>query len=126
MAAAVDSNRNRATTRRAVTTLRPEQDLVLMTINEFPSKLKKTLIRQAERRDSNMTNVAVVELAEHFRVKFVPTDRRFSVQPGDSDDVSFAMPRALRRKISRAAVDADTTKRQIVIDVLNARLRASK
>ena len=101
--------------------LRQDREVVGLQIDDFPVKLKRRLIAEADKRGTNMSEVAVETLAILFGVKFFPSGRRPPNVPGDSTSVVFRMPRRLRRKIKSAALAADTSARSVVISALTVR-----
>lgn len=117
----VSTKQKKGAAKKPLRATRPKQDLVLMVIIDFPLPLKKALVKQAKIQGSNMTNVAVAALSEEFGVKFAPTTRGSSTPPGNSDRVSFAMPRRLREKIRVHSGKNDMTRRDVVIEILTER-----
>lgn len=97
------------------------QDIVAFQITNFPATLKKRLIRAAAKERTNLNDVAVSTLAIEFGVAYFRTGAPSPVPPGESTDIMFRMPRALRRAIKNEAAKHDVPARDIVIEVLNRR-----
>lgn len=91
-------------------------------ISNFPADLKAKLVAEADRSESNMTDIAVGRLAKAFRVSYEGTGRRGG-PVGDSAHVLFEMPRELRKRISLKAAEKETTMRLVAIDTLYASYR---
>ncbi|MDF2751361.1 MAG: inositol-3-phosphate synthase [Gaiellaceae bacterium] len=69
----------------------------------MPGSLKRALVREVARRESNLNDVAVALLAERFGVAFTPSGRRRKVIPGAAGTVLLRLPPALRRELKLAA-----------------------
>ena len=69
----------------------------------MPPALKRAVVREVARRESNLNDVAVALLAERFGVPFVPSGRRRKAIPGAAGAVVLRMPPALRRELKAAA-----------------------
>src|SRR5687768_13152774 len=69
----------------------------------MPGSLKRALVREVARRESNLNDVAVALLAERFGVSFAPSGRRRKVIPGAAGAVVLRMPPELRRELKAAA-----------------------
>lgn len=86
-------------------------------IRNIPPALKDALMDEAERRESNMNDVAVSILADAWGVPFTPTGK---LTPGwtDATTVGLVMPRRLRRKLNVEAARRDTNATALVLDTL--------
>ena len=69
----------------------------------MPGSLKRALVREVARRESNLNDVAVALLAQRFGVPFVPSGRRRKAIPGAAGAVVLRMPTELRRELKAAA-----------------------
>ncbi len=69
----------------------------------MPGSLKRALVREVARRDSNLNDVAVALLAERFGISFTPSGRRRKAIPGAAGAVLLRMPPELRRELKEAA-----------------------
>ena len=69
----------------------------------MPGSLKRALVREVARRESNLNDVAVALLAERFGVAFTPSGRRRKVIPGAAGTVLLRLPPELRRELKLAA-----------------------
>src|ERR687895_2168650 len=69
----------------------------------MPGSVKRALVREVARRQSNLNDVAVALLAERFGIPFAPTGRRRKAIPGAAGAVVLRMPPALRRELKDSA-----------------------
>ena len=69
----------------------------------MPGSLKRALVREVARRESNLNDVAVALLAERFGVAFTPSGRRRKVIPGAAGTVLLRLPPELRSELKLAA-----------------------
>ena len=69
----------------------------------MPGSVKRALVREVARRESNLNDVAVALLAERFGVPFTPSGRRRKAIPGAAGAVVLRMPPELRRELKDAA-----------------------
>ncbi|HET9506407.1 MAG TPA: inositol-3-phosphate synthase [Gaiellaceae bacterium] len=69
----------------------------------MPGSLKRAVVREVARRESNLNDVAVALLAERFGVAFTPSGRRRKVIPGAAGTVLLRLPSELRRELKLAA-----------------------
>jgi myo-inositol-1-phosphate synthase len=69
----------------------------------MPASIKRALVREVARRESNLNDVAVALLAERFGVPFAPSGRRRKAIPGAAGAVVLRMPPELRRELKAAA-----------------------
>ncbi|MEO5575776.1 MAG: hypothetical protein ABIR67_09205, partial [Gaiellaceae bacterium] len=69
----------------------------------MPAALKRALVREVARRESNLNDVAVALLAERFGVPFSPSGRRRKAIPGAAGAVVLRMSPELRRELKAAA-----------------------
>src|ERR687898_622505 len=69
----------------------------------MPGSLKRALVREVARRQSNLNDVAVALLAERFGVAFCPSGRRRKAIPGAAGAVVLRMPPELRRELKAVA-----------------------
>src|SRR5688572_32779052 len=69
----------------------------------MPGSLKRALVREVARRQSNLNDVAVALLAERLGVPFSPSGRRRKAIPGAAGAVVLRMPPELRRELKAAA-----------------------
>src|SRR5688572_14449644 len=69
----------------------------------MPGSLKRALVREVARRESNLNDVAVALLAERFGVPFSPSGRRRKVIPSAAGAVVLRMPPELRRELKAVA-----------------------
>ena len=69
----------------------------------MPGSLKRALVREVARRESNLNDVAVALLAERFGIPFSPSGRRRKAIPGAAGAVVLRMPPELRRELKAAA-----------------------
>ncbi len=69
----------------------------------MPGSLKRALVREVARRESNLNDVAVALLAERLGVPFTPSGRRRKAIPGAAGAVVLRMPPELRRELKAAA-----------------------
>jgi myo-inositol-1-phosphate synthase len=69
----------------------------------MPGSLKRALVREVARRESNLNDVAVALLAERFGVAFTPSGRRRKAIPGAAGTVLLRLPPELRRELKLAA-----------------------
>ena len=65
--------------------------------------IKRAVVREVARRESNLNDVAVALLAERFGVPFAPSGRRRKAIPGAAGAVVLRMPPELRRELKAAA-----------------------
>ena len=86
--------------RLAASTSRTERTSVLV---RMPGSLKRALVREVARRESNLNDVAVALLAQRFGVTFAPSGRRRKVIPGAAGAVVLRMPPELRRELKTSA-----------------------
>jgi hypothetical protein len=86
-------------------------------IRNVPPALKDALMDEAERRGTNMNDVAVAVLAEAYGIPFVPTGK---ASPGwtDSTTMGFGMPRRLRKRLNEKAARQETTATALMLDTL--------
>jgi hypothetical protein len=90
-------------------------------VRDFPPVLKRALIQEADKRESNMNDVAVTILAKRFKVPFTPTWRK-AARPAaqqNTDLVTFTMPKELRQKIKVAAAEQGIFQRDLVLGILS-------
>jgi myo-inositol-1-phosphate synthase len=69
----------------------------------MPGSLKRALVREVARRESNLNDVAVALLARSFGVAFSPSGRRRKAIPGAAGAVVLRMPHELRRELKASA-----------------------
>ena len=69
----------------------------------MPPALKRAVVREVARRESNLNDVVVALLAERFGVPFFPSGRRRKVIPGAAGTVVLRMPPELRRELKSSA-----------------------
>ncbi|HUQ22891.1 MAG TPA: hypothetical protein VM049_07730, partial [Gaiellaceae bacterium] len=69
----------------------------------MPGSLKRAVVREVARRESNLNDVVVALLAERFGVGFSPTGRRRKAIPGAAGAVVLRMPPELRRELKASA-----------------------
>ncbi len=69
----------------------------------MPPALKRAVVREVARRESNLNDVVVALLAERFGVSFAPSGRRRKVIPGAAGTVVLRMPPELRRELKTTA-----------------------
>jgi myo-inositol-1-phosphate synthase len=69
----------------------------------MPGSVKRALVREVARRESNLNDVAVALLAERFGVSFATSGRRRKAIPGAAGAVVLRMPPELRRELKEAA-----------------------
>jgi len=69
----------------------------------MPPALKRAVVREVARRESNLNDVVVALLAERFGVSFTPSGRRRKVIPSAAGTVLLRMPPELRRELKSAA-----------------------
>ena len=69
----------------------------------MPPAIKRAVVREVARRESNLNDVAVALLAERFGISFTPSGRRRKAIPGAAGAVVLRMPPELRRELKAAA-----------------------
>ena len=69
----------------------------------MPPAIKRAVVREVARRESNLNDVAVALLAERFGIPFSPSGRRRKAIPGAAGAVVLRMPPELRRELKAAA-----------------------
>ncbi|HST17887.1 MAG TPA: hypothetical protein VLK36_09475, partial [Gaiellaceae bacterium] len=69
----------------------------------MPGSVKRALVREVARRESNLNDVAVALLAERFGIPFAPSGRRRKAIPGAAGAVVLRMPPELRRELKAGA-----------------------
>src|SRR5215204_7742040 len=69
----------------------------------MPGSLKRALVREVARRESNLNDIAVALLAERLGVPFSPSGRRRKAIPGAAGAVVLRMPPELRRELKAVA-----------------------
>jgi myo-inositol-1-phosphate synthase len=69
----------------------------------MPPALKRAVVREVARRESNLNDIVVALLAERFGVAFTPSGRRRKVIPGAAGAVVLRMPPELRRELKTTA-----------------------
>src|SRR6185436_17250252 len=69
----------------------------------MPPAIKRAVVREVARRESNLNDVVVALLAERFGVPFSPSGRRRKVIPGAAGAVVLRMPPELRHELKSAA-----------------------
>ncbi len=69
----------------------------------MPPALKRALVREVARRESNLNDVAVALLADRFGISFSPSGRRRKAIAGAAGAVVLRMPPELRRELKAAA-----------------------
>ena len=86
----------------------------------MPARVKRALVREVARRESNLNDVAVALLAERFGVPFSPSGRRRKVIPGAAGAVVLRMPPELRRELKAAARRRKLNVNDLVLLTLSA------
>jgi hypothetical protein len=84
----------------------------------MPGSLKRALVREVARRESNLNDVAVALLAERFGVPFTPSGRRRKAIPGAAGAVVLRMPPELRRELKQAARPRKQNVNDLVLSTL--------
>ena len=69
----------------------------------MPPAVKRAVVREVARRESNLNDVAVALLAERFGVPFTPSGRRRKAIPGAARAVVLRMPPELRKELRETA-----------------------
>ena len=69
----------------------------------MPPALKRAVVREVARRDSNLNDVVVALLAERFGIFFSPSGRRRKAIAGAAGAVVLRMPPELRHELKEAA-----------------------
>jgi myo-inositol-1-phosphate synthase len=69
----------------------------------MPPAIKRAVVREVARRDSNLNDVAVALLAERFGTLFAPSGRRRTAIAGAAGAVVLRMPPELRSELKAAA-----------------------
>ncbi len=85
----------------------------------MPSSLKRALVREVARRESNLNDVAVALLAERFGVPFTPSGRRRKAIAGAAGAVVLRMPPELRRELKAAARRRKQNVNDLVLSALS-------
>src|SRR5688572_6203921 len=88
----------------------------------MPAALKRAVVREVARRESNLNDVVVALLAERFGIRFVPSGRRRKVIPGAAGTVVLRMPPELRRELKAAARRRSVNVNDLVLLTLSAAL----
>ncbi len=88
----------------------------------MPSRLKRRLAREVERRGGTLNDVAVELLATRFEVAFEASGRRGGPPPGESPSVLLRVPPALRERLRMAADDCSTSRNAVIVETLEAAL----
>jgi len=69
----------------------------------MPSSLKRAVVREVARRESNLNDIVVALLAERLGIPFTPSGRRRKAIPGAAGAVVLRMPPELRRELKTTA-----------------------
>ncbi len=88
----------------------------------MPGSLKRALIREVARRESNLNDVAVALLSQRFGVPFSPSGRRRKAIPGAAGAVVLRMPPELRRELKAAARRRGSNVNDLVLLTLSEEL----
>ena len=83
----------------------------------MPAELKRRLAHEVERRGASLNDVAVTILAARFAVAFEPSGRRGAV-PRATGDVLLRMPRELKDKLARRALERRRTTNDLIVETL--------
>ncbi len=83
----------------------------------MPAELKQRLASEAERRTANLNDVAVAILASRFGIPFRPSGRR-GARPRPAGDVLLRMPRELKDKLARRAIERRRTTHDLIVETL--------
>jgi myo-inositol-1-phosphate synthase len=83
----------------------------------MPADLKQRLAREAEGRSASLNDVAVAILASRFGVPFEPSGRR-GASPRSAGDVLLRMPRELKERLARRAVERRRTTHDLIVETL--------
>lgn len=65
--------------------------------------LRRKLVADAKRHQTNLTEVALSILAERYGIEYVPTGRRTTPRTGNVEFLNFGVPEELARAIKDAA-----------------------
>jgi myo-inositol-1-phosphate synthase len=84
----------------------------------MPPAIKRALVREVARRDSNLNDVAVTLLAERHGVRFDPSGRRRRVIPGAAGAVVLRMPAKLRAALKESARERDQNVNDLILATL--------
>jgi myo-inositol-1-phosphate synthase len=88
----------------------------------MPPAIKRAVVREVARRESNLNDIAVALLAERFGVAFVPSGRRRKAIPGPAGTVVLRMPPELRRELKDAARRRQQNVNDLVLHTLSEAL----
>jgi myo-inositol-1-phosphate synthase len=88
----------------------------------MPGSLKRALVREVARRESNLNDVAVALLSDRFGVPFSPSGRRRKAIPGAAGAVVLRMPPELRRELKAAARRRGSNVNDLVLITLSEAL----
>jgi myo-inositol-1-phosphate synthase len=87
----------------------------------MPRELKRRLAEEAERRGSNLNDVAVALLATRYAVPFEPTGRPGAVK-GEGRSVLLRMPAELKKKLGARAAERKRHVNDLIVETLSERL----
>ena len=83
----------------------------------MPGALKRALVNEVRRRDSNMNDVAVGILAERFSTSFSPSGRR-GTPGGESGTVLLRLPPQLKRRLQEVAFESESNMNELIVQTL--------
>ena len=83
----------------------------------MPGALKRALVNEVRRRDSNMNDVAVGILAERFSISFRPSGRR-GTPGGESGTVLLRLPPQLKRRLQEVAFESESNMNELIVQTL--------
>jgi myo-inositol-1-phosphate synthase len=84
----------------------------------MPASLKRALVREAARLDSNVNDVAAVTLAERYGVPYEPSRRRRRVLAGSSPVILLRVPQELKDEIHAEASRTDAHANDVILAAL--------
>ena len=83
----------------------------------MPSALKRALVDEVKRRESNMNDVAVGMLAERFGASFRPSGRRGTPR-AESGKVLLRVPPRLKRRLQEVAFENESNMNELIVETL--------
>ena len=88
--------------------------------------LKRALITEAERQNASVNDVAVGAVARHYRVAFLPSGQRpATVADPDKLDLVLRMPRRIKKRIERDALESGANIMDTIERVLSEEFRVA-
>jgi hypothetical protein len=89
-----------------------------MIVRGLPARLKGKIARRVHRDESNLNDVCVQILADHFHVPFEPSGRKSSGEIGPYPHIVLDVPLDLKRRIDAEAAHRDDSIRNVVVEIL--------